>query len=164
VPAERTDVTACLVAVEALARLLEPALAVHVRIGPGVPAAACDPDDLKAALMHLIFNARDALAGDGLVSIRAMRVLDHGAPAVGIEVTDNGIGMAPHTVVRAFDPCFTTKCEGLGGAGLPMVERFVREAGGSVAIESTPGLGTKVALRLPGANAPREFHREESGR
>lgn len=163
-PGKRTDVAARLIAVERLGQTLEPGLAVHLRIGPGLPAAACDAADLQAALMHLVFNARDAMAGDGLVSIVAARTLRRGAPAVEIRMTDEGIGMAPHTIARAFDPCFTTKCEGLGGAGLPVVERFAREVGGSVSIESAPGAGTTVTLRLPGAGTARSFSREEPAR
>ncbi|HTU09971.1 MAG TPA: ATP-binding protein [Allosphingosinicella sp.] len=143
------DVAACLAEVQALARALAEELLVHVRLGPGLPRAACDPADLKSALLHLVFNARDAMAGRGLVSIRAMRALHGDVPAVELRIADTGIGMAPHTLARALDPCFTTKCEGLGGAGLPMVEQFVRDAGGALAIESTPGLGTRVTLRLP---------------
>lgn len=59
------------------------------------------------------------------------------------------IGMSPITIARAFDPFFTTKGDGLGGVGLPMVERFVREAGGRISIESQLEVGTTVTMRLP---------------
>jgi signal transduction histidine kinase len=55
--------------------------------------------------------------------------------------------MTQETMVRAFDPLFTTK--GLGGNSLPMVKRFAEETGGSVDIESNLGSGTTVILRLP---------------
>jgi len=64
---------------------------------------------------------------------------------------DTGIGMSHETVAKAFDPFFTTKSEGLGGIGLPMVETFVRGAGGDIFIESTLGFGTTVSLHLPAA-------------
>jgi len=68
---------------------------------------------------------------------------------VEVRVADNGIGMSPATLARAFDPFFTTKVDGLGGVGLPMVARFARDALGEVSIESEPGTGTIVTLRVP---------------
>jgi signal transduction histidine kinase len=62
--------------------------------------------------------------------------------------------MSPATIERAFDPFFTTKGDGLGGIGLPMIQHFVRKAGGEVAIESEPGIGTTVTLRLLAVAAP----------
>jgi signal transduction histidine kinase len=60
--------------------------------------------------------------------------------------------MSPATIARAFDPFFTTKAEGPGGIGLPMVEHFVRDAGGEIAVDSEPGVGTTITLRLPAAS------------
>ncbi len=57
--------------------------------------------------------------------------------------------MSRETIARAFEPFFTTKSDGLGGVGLPMVERFVQQAGGTIAIKSELGVGTIVTLRLP---------------
>lgn len=71
--------------------------------------------------------------------------------AVQFRVTDTGIGMTPETVVRAFEPFFTTKGKGLGGIGLPSVRHFADEHGGAVRIDSMPGSGTTVTLRLPAA-------------
>jgi signal transduction histidine kinase len=78
-----------------------------------------------------------------------------GKVTTGVEVSiaDDGMGMSALTIACAFDPFFTTKSDGLGGVGLPMVERFVRDAGGDIRIESERGLGTTVTLRLP-AKAP----------
>jgi signal transduction histidine kinase len=84
---------------------------------------------------------------------------------VEIRVTDEGVGMTRSTIARAFAPFFTTKSEGLGGVGLPMVDRFVRGAGGEILIDSEPGVGTTIALRLPALaptirlNAPSEESR-----
>ena len=66
-----------------------------------------------------------------------------------MRISDNGLGMTPETMRRAFEPFFTTKSTGLGGLGLPMVKRFVQDAGGRLNIESEPCVGTTMTLRLP---------------
>jgi signal transduction histidine kinase len=143
---QRSDVAACLADVVALiAAGDERRLSVDVVIAPILPDIACDPIELRRVMLNLVFNARDAMAGEGTVRIEAQRVLS----AVEVRVGDHGIGMSPSILARAFDPFFTTKRDGLGGIGLPMVERFVRSAGGQVTIESEPGIGTTVTLRRP---------------
>ncbi len=67
--------------------------------------------------------------------------------------------MTPALLARAFDPAFTTKPGGQGGIGLPTVGRFVRAAGGTIGIHSTPGAGTTVTLRLPLARQLEEIVR-----
>ena len=81
-----------------------------------------------------------------------------GAPAGGahvlITLSDDGLGMQPETAAHAFEPFFTTKSLGQGsGMGLSQVHGFCTQAGGSVSLESTPGLGTTVMLLLPAADA-----------
>lgn len=141
-----SDVAACLADVVALVAAGEDrGLSVDVVITPDLPDIACDPVGLRRAVLNLVFNARDAMAGGGTVRIEAQPVLS----AVEVRVGDHGIGMSPSVLARVFDPFFTTKRDGLGGIGLPMVERFVRGAGGQVTVESEAGIGTVVTLRLP---------------
>jgi CheY-like chemotaxis protein len=67
-----------------------------------------------------------------------------------ITVADTGAGMSTEIVRRAFEPFFTTKESGKGsGLGLAMVYSFVKQTGGHVAIDSTPGAGTRVHLYFP---------------
>jgi signal transduction histidine kinase len=149
--ADDTDVLTCLTDVAALVRNMgEPDLSIEIDAVPGLSRVRCDPVGLRRAILNLVFNARDAMAGTGIVSIEARSV-----PAgVEIRVADDGLGMAPETIARVFDPFFTTKADGLGGIGLPMVERFVRGAGGEIGIESAPGIGTTVTMRLPATGRP----------
>jgi signal transduction histidine kinase len=155
IPGERSDVAACLSEVAALVVAMdEPGLILETDIEPGLPALRCDPIGLRRVLLNLVFNARDAVAGGGHIMIAARSIRgDQRLAAVEIRVVDNGVGMSAATIARIFDPFFTTKANGLGGIGLPMVERFVRDVGGEIAIDSEPGLGTTVALRLPAASA-----------
>jgi signal transduction histidine kinase len=152
-PVGDASVTACLADVAALVEALHhTGLALEVDVEPDLPGVQCDPLAFRNAILNLVFNARDAMAGEGIVAI-AGRTLWRGAHAsqVEITVTDQGVGMSPGTIERAFDPFFTTKSDGLGGVGLPMVERFVREAAGEISIRSKLGAGTTVTIRLPAA-------------
>jgi signal transduction histidine kinase len=142
----RSDIAGCLADIATLIVAREDAgLTLDIAIEPGLPDIACDPTGLRRAVLNLVLNARDAMGGKGSVRIDARAVTGW----VDLRVGDRGSGMPPAVLARVFDPFFTTKHDGLGGIGLPMVERFVRSAGGSVSIESEPGIGTVVTLRLP---------------
>lgn len=145
---ELVNVAACFAEVEALVRIAwDSRFRLRVRAPEGLPPVLCDPIGLQNAVLNLLLNARDAMPNGGDVGLAAM---SHDG-AVEICVADNGIGMSAETIERALDPYFTTKPDGLGGVGLPMVDRFARDAGGSVVIESVPGVGTIVMLHLPSA-------------
>ncbi|MGH6617397.1 sensor histidine kinase [Sphingomonas sp.] len=148
----RSDVAACLADVVTLVGAMDgPGLILDLDIAPDLPAVRCDPTGLRRAVLNLVLNARDAMGGNGIVSIDA-RALGHGE--VELRVLDDGVGMSRARLARVFDPFFTTKTDGLGGIGLPMVERFVRDADGTIAIESELGIGTTITLRLPAIAGP----------
>lgn len=113
----------------------------------GLPAVRGDRAALTHVLMNLCLNAVDAMAHDGVVSVRTMR---DGASHVLVEVVDTGHGMPADVLERALDPFFTTKPQGKGtGLGLSIVFGTVKAHGGTMTIRSTPGEGTTVAIRLP---------------
>jgi signal transduction histidine kinase len=151
--AEDVSVTAALDEVRTLIGLDgETSLVLQMDVEDDLPQVRCDPVGLRGAILNLVFNARDAMAGTGVVRISARAICGRDTSSwVEIDVSDSGVGMTPATIARAFDPFFTTKSDGLGGVGLPMVERFVRDTGGDIAIESKRGTGTRVILRLPSA-------------
>ncbi|ESR26969.1 Multi-sensor hybrid histidine kinase [Lutibaculum baratangense AMV1] len=126
-----------------------------------------DPAQLENALLNLAINARDAMDGQGRLTVEI------GTEALGnrlgvddvlpgryvvLAVTDTGCGMTPEVIEQAFDPFFTTKPEGRGtGLGLSQVYGFVRQSGGYVTIDSEVGRGTKIRLYLPMSEAPEEI-------
>ena len=120
-----------------------------------------DPNQLENVILNLGINARDAMDGNGKVTIETHNChLDdrYVAAEIGvaagqyvlIAVTDAGAGMSPEVVAKAFDPFFTTKGVGKGtGLGLSQVYGFVKQSGGHVKIYSETGVGTTVKLYLP---------------
>jgi signal transduction histidine kinase len=116
-----------------------------------------DPGELELAMLNVVANARDAMAGGGTLRIAAANVtLDaepgDGRPAgdfVALEFRDSGGGIAPEVLERVFEPFVTTKRDG-SGLGLSQVYGFAQQAGGAAAIDSSTE-GTRVTLYLPRA-------------
>jgi PAS domain S-box-containing protein len=127
--------------------------------------AHIDPTQLEAALLNLAVNARDAMGGGGELTVSTRLAtrkqdLPKDEPEAGkgrwivIEVADTGAGMDPAVLERIFEPFFTTKEIGKGsGLGLSQVYGFVRQSGGYVAADSTPGEGSKFRLYLRASEA-----------
>jgi PAS domain S-box-containing protein len=119
--------------------------------------AMVDPTQLEQAIVNILLNARDAIEGADVAEPRidvSVDVVPASAGDVGrrvrIRVVDNGPGMAPTTLARAFEPFFTTKEVGKGtGLGLATTHAIVREHGGDVACESSPGKGATLTIHLP---------------
>ena len=147
---------------EFLRRTLGESVALETVLAAGLWLSFADAHQLENALLNLALNARDAVAGNGKVTIETANCfLDESYVAglsepvaagqyVMIAVADNGVGMDKATIERAFDPFFTTKESGKGtGLGLSQVYGFVRQSSGNVKIYSEPGEGTTVKLYLP---------------
>lgn len=107
----------------------------------------------KAALTQMIFNlvqnAGDALKSrsGGLVTVAATSEAD--PKSVLITVSDNGPGMSEEARMRCLEPFFTTKTRGLStGLGLALVSGLMNKVGGTIAIDTVPGEGTRIALSL----------------
>ncbi|WP_188054165.1 PAS domain S-box protein [Sphingosinithalassobacter sp. CS137] len=151
--------------IEGMAELVEsttgPQIKFAVNIAGDLPPAYADANQLEMAVLNLAVNARDAMPDGGTLGISAeLEVLDapnpHDLPAgryVRLSVADTGSGMDEATLKRAVEPFFSTKGIGKGtGLGLSMVHGLAAQLGGSLAIFSTPGLGTTIELRFPVAN------------
>jgi CheY-like chemotaxis protein len=117
-----------------------------------------DANQLENSILNLCVNARDAMNGEGQVTIAVENVaVEWGREAqlspgeyVRISVSDTGTGIAPEHLERVFEPFFTTKPVGKGtGLGLSQIFGFARQSGGDVQIASAAGKGTTVSLYLP---------------
>jgi len=141
-----------------LDRTLGERIEVHILSEADTGPVWIDAYQLENAILNLAVNARDAMNGEGMLTIRTsnakLRDGEIGALPAGdyvrIAVTDNGCGMSRETMERVFEPFFTTKPAGQGtGLGLSQISSFARQSGGDVAIESVLGEGTTVSIYLP---------------
>jgi PAS domain S-box-containing protein len=128
-----------------------------------LPPVVADPNQLELAILNLCVNARDAMEGGGVLTIAAERALAGPGGAgnlkpgayVRLSVIDTGTGMDEATLARAVEPFFSTKGVGRGtGLGLSMVHGLVGQLGGSFALTSVLGEGTRADLFLPVAAMP----------
>lgn len=127
-------------------------ISLTLAIAPGLRLVALDPTRLRAALLVLCLNARDALPEGGAVTI-ALDTEEVGS-MLRLSVTDTGTGMAPEVRARACEAFFTTKGPEAAGLGLTEVAELAREAGGSFVLDSSEGQGTTACLLLPSAARP----------
>jgi signal transduction histidine kinase len=151
-------------AVDEAARLAKPAIKerranVERRIDP-CPAVEGSRASLVQVIVNLVTNAGQAVRDGGHIVISLApsppaRAGGEGErePEVRLVVEDDGEGMTPEVAARAFEPFFTTRGgEGIG-LGLPIVRGIVERHGGTVSLETAPGAGTKVTVRLPASKA-----------
>jgi signal transduction histidine kinase len=104
-----------------------------------------DPSQLRQAVDNLVRNAIDATPDGGRVDVVARCA---GAGCV-VEVRDTGRGIEPDHLPRIFDLYFTTKADGTG-VGLAITQQIVSAHGGTIEVDSRPGEGTTMTVRLPG--------------
>ncbi len=106
---------------------------------------------LQSAILNLVVNADRASPARAEILLRAGRARDGTAsPQVRLEVIDHGEGMSPEVLARATQAFFSTRTgSGGSGLGLAMVAGFAETSGGTLAIESEAGSGTRVTLDLP---------------
>lgn len=120
------------------------------RIGPrveldeGCGLVLLDEPSIRSTLINLALNAVQAMHDGGTLTIRT-EALDG---VVNLEIEDEGTGMSQEQVANVFEPFFTTKSQGLG-LGMPFAQKVIEQHGGTISIESRPGAGTTVRLRLP---------------
>jgi signal transduction histidine kinase len=118
------------------------------RIAPELPAVEGDFNQLQQCVINLVFNAIDAMPGGGTLTLAACH--DRSGSSVDISITDTGNGISDADLPHIFEPFFTTKKEGYGvGLGLSTIFGIMEHHGGSVDVESRPGLGATFVLRLP---------------
>ena len=111
-----------------------------------VPAIRADFGQLRQAFANIIINACDAMPKGGTLRVRSRFVETE--RLITIEIADTGVGIPPEQLTRVLDPFFTTKEKGTG-LGLSVVYGVVERHGGRLAIDSAPGAGTTVTIRLP---------------
>ncbi|MGH7333968.1 MAG: ATP-binding protein [Candidatus Rokuibacteriota bacterium] len=130
------------------ARVASGAVGVRLVLDEHLPPVMGDPDELTQVFINLFANAVDAMPGGGILTVETSTLYADGA--VSIRVADTGMGMDQTQIARIFEPFFTTKEEGKGtGLGLSVSLSIISKHGGSIEVDSHPGQGTTMRVKLP---------------
>ena len=118
-----------------------------------VPRVSANPGQLQQVLLNLLVNGRQAMPSGGRLILRLSH--DEASGFVDVTVRDTGCGMTPDVMRRIFEPHFTTKAgpdetgKGGSGMGLASCREIVEAHRGRIRVESAPGKGTALTIRLP---------------
>jgi PAS domain S-box-containing protein len=148
---------------QAVTDLIRPLVGARIAIKTLIECGGCaveaDPSQFETALVNLAVNARDAMDGEGRLTLRTWLASEvpptrgHGGTQgefVAISLSDTGAGIEPELIGRIFEPFFTTKEVGKGtGLGLSQVYGFAKQSGGELRVESKVGRGSTFTLYLP---------------
>jgi len=146
-----------------LNRIIGDNVSLEIRTSPSVRPIRADATQIDQIIMNLAVNARDAMPEGGRLLIKTdsvhfdeqdmSRVQEIGLTPgdyVVLSVRDTGEGMTPEVRAKIFEPFFTTKGPGKGtGLGLSTVYGIVKQHGGAIEVESSPGEGTVFYLYFP---------------
>jgi two-component system cell cycle sensor histidine kinase/response regulator CckA len=158
--------------------MLEPLLGENVelttRFNCDGDTVRVDPAQMQQVILNLVMNARDAMPEGGRIRISTGECAFnrrsashhpglHPGDYVVLTVSDNGCGMDEEVRAHLFEPFFTTKRTGEGvGLGMSMIYGIVTQSGGTVAVASRPGAGTRVTIQLPRHAAEKGSHDDGS--
>jgi CheY-like chemotaxis protein len=139
-------------ALRSLRDMMETLVGSMIRLVVDLPDGACcvhcDRTQFDTAIVNMVVNARDAMAGRGTLRIG----VECGDGTVSVAIADTGTGIAAHEIDQIFEPFFTTKAVGAGtGLGLSQVFGFAKQSGGEIAVSSIEGQGATFTLSLPAA-------------
>lgn len=111
-----------------------------------VPLIYANENELIQVLINILINASQAILKQGVIQVNTFEKENF----VYIEVVDDGIGISEENLMRIFDPFYTSKPVGEGtGLGLSVSYGIIKEFGGDIVAESSPGKGTRMCIRLP---------------
>ena len=150
--------------IDSTLRFLRPLIETH-RVAVATDFAPLSPlvgspGSLNQAISIVIANAIQASRQGQSVCVSTFE--DHENCFVSVE--DEGIGIPPENLPKVFEPFFTTKPAGSGtGLGLSIAHNIIAAHRGDISIDSTPGKGTTVRIRIPRENAARRPEPQEAG-
>jgi PAS domain S-box-containing protein len=131
-----------------LRRLIGEDVELVTMLEPGLPSVQADPTQIEQVIVNLAVNARDAMPNGGSVTIETASIVTDKGSFVQLLLTDTGIGMTEEERQQLFDPFFTTKAGGTG-LGLATVYGIVEQSGGTIEVDSAPGMGSSFRVWLP---------------
>ncbi|HVX79389.1 MAG TPA: ATP-binding protein [Bradyrhizobium sp.] len=152
--------------VTALTEIIRTLVGAQIDIVTNIPDRPCfinaDAGQFETALINMVVNARDAMAGKGRLTITVRPTsqllgssggVDRPNGYVAVSIEDTGVGIPQEQFGQIFEPFFTTKEVGHGtGLGLSQVFGFAKQSGGEVMVASELGKGSRFTLYLPRVN------------
>ncbi|KRP59352.1 ATP-binding protein [Pseudomonas trivialis] len=163
--------------VRSIGEMLESVTGARIQVRVELPGQPCyariDPSQFETALINIALNARDAMQGQGTLSLKVAcdqplpcirGEAASSQPHISLSLADTGAGIPGDACERIFEPFFTTKAVGKGtGLGLSQVFGFAKQSGGNIDVASMPGQGTVFTLYLPQVEgeAPAQVPAEE---
>ncbi|HEX7490421.1 MAG TPA: PAS domain S-box protein, partial [Candidatus Limnocylindrales bacterium] len=134
-----------------LRRIIGDDIRLEVTTDPMLRRTRADRGQLEQVIVNLAANGRDAMPDGGSLTISTQNAVDAEARGwIRMRITDTGSGMDAAISEHIFEPFFTTKSPGSGtGLGLATVFGIVRQSGGNVTVESSPGQGSSFCVDLP---------------
>jgi len=121
---------------------------IHKELDRAMPEIMVDAEKIKQVFVNMVINAWQAVGEGGNIWLRTYMNAD--ATRAIVEIEDDGCGIKPEHKGRVFEPFFTTKEPGEGtGLGLSVSYGIVKEHGGEILVNSTPGEGTVFVIELP---------------
>jgi two-component system cell cycle sensor histidine kinase/response regulator CckA len=133
-----------------LRRLIGEDVELVTVLDPEVGLVQADPTQVEQVIVNLAVNARDAMPSGGSLTIETSDARTGEGDFVELRMTDTGIGMTESERQQLFDPFFTTK-EGGTGLGLATVYGIVEQSGGTIEVDTAPGMGSSFRIWLPRA-------------
>lgn len=121
------------------------------QIEPGLPVIQADFVKLRAVLLNLLKNAREAVSQNNThpcITLHAYLLNHISGNELNITICDNGVGIPPQNLTHIFEPFITYKKNGTG-LGLPIAQRIARAHGGTLTVSSVPGINTTFTLTIP---------------
>jgi PAS domain S-box-containing protein len=139
-----------------LRRLIGEDVELITMLEPDLGWVKADPTQIEQVIVNLAVNARDAMPNGGSATIGTANVTTPDGEYVELSFTDTGIGMSSQERQHLFEPFFTTKHGGTG-LGMATVYGVVEQSGGTIDVDSEPGLGSSFRIRLPRVEAGAEL-------
>ncbi len=116
---------------------------------PNLPLISGSEDQIKQVMMNLVSNAGESMLNSQKKRLTISTYRKDKEDAVGIQIMDTGSGIPKEIISKIFEPFFTTKKKGKGvGLGLSVVYGIIKEHGGTVFVDSSPGKGTRFTVTL----------------
>jgi two-component system, NtrC family, sensor histidine kinase HydH len=117
----------------------------RMHVAEPAPKVNADPSEIERVVFNLLTNAVEAMSEGGDLTVR----VNGAGGEARISVEDAGTGISDEDRLQLFRPFFTTRERGVG-MGLAICRRIVEENGGSIAVETAPGKGSRFTIKMPG--------------